>query len=168
MSDDWDAVTFQQVSGQAPRFETYEPYLSAIADYVRTYLPHTKFYLHQTWAYEAGSERLKNACFDTPKEMLENIRAAYQKAADRIGACGIIPSGDAMFHALENGMEKVHRDTFHASLGFGRYLLGLVWYGFFTGKSVKNIPFDAFDVPVSEKEREIAARTAVQILGQNA
>lgn len=112
MSDDWDAVTFQQVSGQAPHFDTYEPYLSALADYVRTYLPHAKFYLHQTWAYEAGSERLKNTGFNTPKEMLENIRAAYQKAADRIGACGIIPSGDAMFHALENGMEKVHRRYF--------------------------------------------------------
>lgn len=70
-----------------------------------------------------------------------------------------------MFKALENGMEIVHRDTFHASLGFGRYLLGLVWYGFFTGRSVKHIPFDAFDVPVSDKEREIAARTAAAVLG---
>ncbi len=165
MSDDWDAVTFQQVSQAAPHFATYEPYLSALADYVRTYLPHTKFYMHQTWAYEAGSERLKNAGFDTPQEMLEHIRSAYQAAADRIGACGIIPSGDAMFKALENGMEIVHRDTFHASLGFGRYLLGLVWYGFFTGRSVKHIPFDAFDVPVSDKEREIAARTAAAVLG---
>lgn len=167
MSDDWDAVTFQQVSQAAPHFATYEPYLSALADYVRTYLPHTNFYMHQTWAYEADSERLKNAGFETPQKMLEHIRAAYQAAADRIGACGIIPSGDAMFRALENGMETVHRDTFHASLGFGRYLLGLVWYGFFTGNSVKHIPFDAFDVPVSEKEREIAARTAAEVLGQN-
>ena len=76
MSDDWDAVTFQQVSQAAPHFATYEPYLSALADYVRTYLPHTNFYMHQTWAYEAGSERLKNAGFDTPQKMLEHIRAA--------------------------------------------------------------------------------------------
>lgn len=81
MSDNWDAVTFQQVSQAAPHFETYEPYLSALADYVRTYLPHTNFYMHQTWAYEADSERLKNAGFDTPQKMLEHIRAAYQAAA---------------------------------------------------------------------------------------
>ena len=164
MSDDWDAVTLQQVSSQAPHYETYQPYLNKLAEYVRTYLPQTSLFLHQTWAYEAGSERLRATGFANPHAMTESLCAAYQKAAASIGASGVIPCGQAMLAALENGLDRVHRDTFHASLGAGRYLLGLVWYGFFTARPVRNLPPIAPDEPISDEQREILVRTSEQIL----
>lgn len=166
MSDEWDAVTLQQVSQLSPHYESYQPYLKESAAYVRRYVPHAKLYMHETWAYEDGSERLHNAGFEHAADMLAGIRASYAAAAKDIGAAGVIPCGDAMAKALENGLDKVHRDTFHATLGAGRYLLGLVWFGFFTGKPVAGIPFDAFDVPLSAEERAIVEKSAEEIVGK--
>ena len=53
---------------------------------------------------------------------------------------------------------KIHRDTFHASFGAGRYLLALTWYKAFTGKDITNNDFDDFDVPVSDEERKIVIK----------
>ena len=75
-----------------------------------------------------------------------------------IGAAGLIPSGELFEKLLSAGIEKVHRDTFHASLGLGRYALGLLWYRTLTGKDVSGIEFSAFDVPVTQEEVAIAKR----------
>ena len=56
--DEWDVVTLQQVSRQSFDFGTYEPYLSELAGYVRKLAPSAKIYIHQTWAYEDGSDKL--------------------------------------------------------------------------------------------------------------
>ena len=98
--------------------------------------------------------------FDTEAEMFECIRDAYAKAMQAIDADGIIPCGEAMFLATRMGIEKIHRDTFHASLGVGRYLLTLVWYKALTGKDITNNTFDAFDEAVNAQERKIAIQVA--------
>ena len=48
------------------------------------------------------------------------------------------------------------REPFHASLGVGRYALGLLWFKLFTGKSTLSNGFSVFDEPVSERDLEIA------------
>ena len=63
-----------------------------------------------------------------------------------------------------NGMEKVHRDTFHAGLGLGRFILALVWYGYITGNDVRNVKFDRFDTEVTEEEYRIALEAAASVL----
>jgi len=65
---------------------------------------------------------------------------------------------------LENGMSKVHRDTFHASLGAGRYALALLWYKFLTGNSIDAVGFCDFDEPVSDNELEIIRKSINEIL----
>jgi hypothetical protein len=57
---------------------------------------------------------------------------------------------------LENGIPKIHRDTFHASKGLGRYALGLLWYRMLTGNRVADNTFRDFDEPISEEEILIA------------
>ena len=52
----WDYVTLQQASGYSARFETYAPYIEALAAYVKKYCPTAKILIHQTWAYENGSD----------------------------------------------------------------------------------------------------------------
>ena len=159
ISDDWDVITLQQASHFSAQYETYTPYLENLLEYVKKYCPHSKIYMHQTWAYEDGSERLRDiGKFDSADEMFKNIRASYAKAAQTIHADGIIPCGQAMLNAKKMGIEKIYRDTFHASLGAGRYLLALTWYKALTEKDITKNDFDDFDEAVSDKEREIVIK----------
>lgn len=156
VSDSWDFITLQQASPCSTRYETYSPYIEALAEYVRKYCPHSKILIHQTWAYEDGCERLKNALkFDTSDEMLFAVRNAYAKAASAISAHGTIPCGEAMLYAARTGVVKVHRDTYHASLGVGRYLLALCWYKVITGADISDDTFDDFDTSITDEERKI-------------
>ena len=151
----WDVVTLQQASNFSADFSTYLPYIEELANHVRKYCPLAKIYIHETWAYEDGSERLREiAKFETSKEMYSFIETAYQKAREQINADGIIPCGRAMLKASELGL-KVHRDTFHASFGAGRYLLALTWLKTFTGKDISNDVYNDFDEEVTQKERDI-------------
>lgn len=165
--DDWDYVTLQQASHLSADFETYVPYISALADEIRKVLPKAKILIHQTWAYEDGSERLFTVTrFKTAKEMFSSIEKSYDCAVDLIKADGLIPSGKAMFFAMEDYKAKVHRDTFHSSLGLGRYMIALTWYGYLTGRDFSCNDFNEFDENVSAKEREIAINSAQKALNK--
>ena len=159
-SENWDVVTFQQASGQSARFETYTPYLQELSAYVRKYCPHAKQVIHQTWAYENGCAKLESLQFASSADMFAPIEKAYKQAAELIGADGIIPAGKAMLIASQAGIEKIHRDTYHASLGAGRYLLALVWFKYLTGRDISENDFNDFDTPVTEEERKIVIAAA--------
>lgn len=159
-SENWDVVTFQQASHQSARFETYTPYIQELSAYVRKYCPKAKQVIHQTWAYENGCPKLTNQNFATSADMFAAIEKAYAQAAELIGADGIIPAGKAMLIASQTGIEKIHRDTYHASLGAGRYLLALVWFKYLTGRDISENAFDDFDAPVTEEERKIVIAAA--------
>jgi len=148
----WDVITLQQVSGQSPNPDSYYPYINALVDYVRQCVPKAKIVVHQTWAYEQDSAKLTTAGHTDHQDMFANIQKAYALAAERIGADGIIPSGQLFQNMLASGFEKVHRDTFHASYGAGRYALGLLWYRMLTGADVTDNPFCDFDEEVTQKE----------------
>ena len=153
----WDVVTLQQASPCSTDKDTYFPYIAELYAYVKKCVPKAKILIHQTWAYEDGSDRLYNvAHFDTAAEMFAAVEDAYAFAAHAIGADSIIPSGKLFRSLLDNGIEKIHRDTYHASLGLGRYALGLLWYRTLTGNSVAGNDFHHFDVPISSEDIRIA------------
>ena len=157
LSTDWDVVTLQQASHVSFDYESYQPYLNALAAYVRECVPKAKIVVHQTWAYEKDSNRLLNvAKFDTPKEMFAKIEDAYSKAAKDINADLIIPSGKLLDMLTDSGIEKVHRDTFHASYGLGRYAIGLLWYTLLTGNDITDNSFDDFDEEITAEQIAIA------------
>lgn len=146
----WDAVSFQQVSSQSVNYETFQPYLDELSAYVKKCLPKSKQIIHQTWAYEQGSDRLCNELGYTDQaDMFKDLQAAYKKAAKMIDADMIIPSGEIFQMLIAEGIGPIHRDTFHASLGLGRYALGLLWYKKLTGNSVINNTFADFDEEIS-------------------
>lgn len=160
----WDVVTVQQVSHQSPYYETYQPYLDKIVEYVRLCVPKAKIAIHQTWAYEQDSHRLNiELGYNNHIDMFKDIEVSYEKAAEEIEADYIIPSGEVFQKLIASGIEKVHRDTFHASLGLGRYALGLLWYSIISGNDVKNNTFCDFDVEISEKEIAIAKECVAEI-----
>ena len=160
LSRDWDVVTIQQASHESFNPATYTPCGEELAAYIRAKVPSARLIVHQTWAYEKDSERLHQiAGYDRAEDMLRDVVRSYADFASRIQADGIIPSGEMFAALLQNGLERVHRDTFHASLGAGRYALALLWYRMLTGKSVSAIPFDDFDVPIDPETIAIIKAT---------
>lgn len=151
----WDYITLQQASHFSYKEETYWPYLKELAAYVREYCPNARILLHQTWGYESGSERILNHGFEKYEEMFAEIKKCYDKAATEIQADGMIPSGQAFLYAQQH-VEKIHRDTFHASYGLGRFILALLWYKCITGNSVSQISFHDFEEEITEQEYQAA------------
>lgn len=164
LNRDWDVVTVQQVSDEAVCYETYQPYLSSLAECIRHCLPKAKIVVHQTWAYKPGSPRLcEQMGYDDHPQMFRDVQAAYQKAAEEIRADFVIPSGEVMQELLANGIETVHRDNSHASLGLGRYALGLTWYTALSERDVAGNTFSAFDEDVTEEQMEIAKKCVQKV-----
>lgn len=157
----WDYITIQQASLYSYREDSYEPYLTELSKYIRLMCPKAKLLLHQTWGYESGSELGINNGFRNYEEMFSEVKRCYAQAARVIGADGIIPSGTAFAYALQNGISKIHRDTYHATLGAGRLILAMLWYGYLTGNDIDRIDFDVLDEPVTPEEYRIA-KTAVK------
>lgn len=160
----WDYVTLQQASALSFNYETYTPYINELAEYIRKLCPKAKILIHQTWGYESYSDRIRNFGFETYDEMFARVKECYNNAAKEIGADGIIPCGEVLQAAQKNGMDKVHRDGFHAGFGAGRFMLALTWYKYITGNSVDDVKFNYFDVPVTEEEYKIAIKSVNDIL----
>lgn len=150
LSDDWNYITLQQASHLSINYDTYRPYISEIANYIREIKPDAKILIHKTWMYEADSQMLASVNIKTPEEMYNLLSGAYSCALNEIKPYGLIPSGDAMFMASQQGF-KVHRDGFHASLGFGRLLIASVWLKALTSITT-NKGFNDFDEAVSDNE----------------
>ena len=94
--------------------------------------------------------------YESAKAMFADIEKAYQQCHEKLGTDGIIPSGKLFMELLSRGIPSVQRDTFHASLGLGRYALALLWLRMLTGKSVAEDSYRDFDAPVSDEEIRIA------------
>ena len=164
LNRNWDVVTLQQVSNESPYYETYQPYLNKIVEFVRLCAPKAKIAIHQTWAYEQGSARLNDELgYKDQTDMFKDVKCAYQKAADEINADLIIPSGEVFQAMLKEGFEKVHRDTFHASRGAGRYALALTWYKTLTGNGIENNSFCDFDEDIANEEIEKIKKAVIQV-----
>ena len=165
LSDEWDYITLQQASSLSFDYSSYNPYLKELFNYVKKYRPNAKILLHQTWAYEDGSDLLFNtAHYDTAEEMYSAAKKAYYKCLEDLPFDGIIPSGDAMIESVRLGIGKIHRDTFHASFGAGRYMIGLVWYKYLTNNDITNNTFADLDEPISDEHRKIVITAANKAL----
>lgn len=147
----WDYISVQQASSSSVDFETYEPYLTALCNYVRNLVPKAKLVLHQTWAYEDSSQRLM---YENHKEMFRFVKAAYEQAVNTVSPALVIRSGETMYSLINAGVGPIYRDGFHASYGVGRYALGLAWYKALTGGDLANNRFVEFDENVPMKTVE--------------
>ncbi len=162
-SREWDYVTVQQASPLSGDEKSYSPYLEALVEYVKKYCPHTKILVHQTWAYEEGAEKaLTRAGFENPDKMYSAVVKAYNLAAKKIKADGLIPCGTVMYNLAKKGL-KMHRDGKHASLGAGRYALALTWYKTLTGNSVIGNEYEGMEEVVTEEERKLITETVEKI-----
>lgn len=140
ISDKWDYITVQQVSGRSGVYESFYPYLGELLDYVRKYSD-AEIVLHETWSYEIGSGHPDFAIYNSDREqMAQAIKETYEKVSAKENL-RIIRVGEAVQNLrakpsfdYENGGLSLTRDGFHLSLSYGRLLAASVWCKFFTGE----------------------------------
>lgn len=160
--EDWDFITFQQVSQNSGLLNTFFPYLSSLKKYVEMNVtnPKVKFALHQTWAYESNSTHEGFANYSNDQlQMYNAIVNAINGAAKYEGIETIIPSGTAIQNGRNSLVEKSFtRDGYHLSLDIGRYTAACTWYQMLINKSVVGNRF----VPngLSDEEIDIAQKSA--------
>ena len=155
----WDVITIQQASHESFKKECYQPYLHALVEHIRKYCPKAKLYMHETWAYAEGSAKLAEYYPGrTAEDMHRDVVRCYREAAEEEGFDGLIPSGELMHALLASGVERVHRDGYHLTLGLGRYATGLLFFRMLTGKTVTENTFSDFDEPIAEEHIALAKK----------
>ncbi|MBO5338944.1 MAG: DUF4886 domain-containing protein [Clostridia bacterium] len=165
----WDYITVQQVSQDSGIAETYEPYLTNILEFLKEQCPKAEIVFHRTWAYDDNSTHGGFANYDNNRKTMINaiIEASNQLAGKH--SLRVIPNGEAIELARDlpefQGERNINRDGFHLSLDYGRYLAGLVMYGFFSGDSPLNVTYEPenTDKEINKKLKEVAKKS---LLGQ--
>jgi len=164
-SREWDVITIQQASHESFKKECYQPYLHALVLYIREYCPKAKLYLHETWGYAEGSDKLLSYYPNgKAEEMFGDAIRCYREAAKEEAFDGLIPSGELMLSLLKSGVEQVHRDGYHLTLGLGRYAAGLLWLRMLTGKHVSENTFSDFDEPIRPEHIALAKKLVDEII----
>ena len=145
----WDFITVQQVSGWSGVYDSYLPHLSTLLSFVRERCPNAKLLFHRTWAYEKDAEIER---FVLRYEGSERVmHEAILTVTDRISkafSLPVIPVGEAIHEAKHHpdfdvraGGISLHRDGYHLTRDYGRYLAALVWLKFFTGATPDRVTF---------------------------
>lgn len=144
-------ITLQQASHLSVNEATYEPYISNLHDYVKQLVPTATILLHQTWAYEEGSDKLKiQMGYQNQTEMYKDLERAYSNIKNKLKIATMIPCGWGFQQMLKKGFSNLHIDTFHASWPYGRYILGAIWYETLTGKNIKDTTYCPEGMDTSE------------------
>lgn len=155
-SDRFDAITLQQVSHFSGQYETYQPYLNNLIEYVRKFQPGADLYIHRTWAYEIDSTHSGFSTYDCDQKKMYNEICSASNSACLVTGGTLIPSGDVIQALRErlpafdyaNGGESLCCDGFHMSHTYGRFAVALTWLATFTGKRIEPLPFMELDIDI--------------------
>ncbi len=165
--ENWDFITFQQVSSNSGQLDTYFPYITNLLQYVKAQAtnPKVKFALHQTWAYESSSTHSGFVNYNKSQEqMYRTIVETVNKVAEQTKIDIIIPAGTA----IQNGRTSFIGDNFcsdgyHLSVGMGRYTAACTWYEKLLERHVIGNPFvPAGMSPIEATIAQHAAHFAVE------
>lgn len=140
--EEWDVITLQQCSPLSGIKESYSPYLSELAEYLRMVQPKARIMLHQTWAYENGAnlEPFQNYG-NSQDEMYKALTECYADMALEADIEHIIPSGRAWQTARQTVIgDRLTRDGMHGN-DLGCYLAGACFYEKIFEESIKDNPF---------------------------
>lgn len=138
--EDWDYITFQQVSQNSGMYDTYFPYLTNLLTYVKGKAtnPSVQYAMHMTWAYQQNSTHSGFVNYSNNQlQMYNAIIDAVPRVADNENISIIIPSGTTVQNARTSFVgDNLCRDGYHLDYLIGRYAAACTWYEKLTGNSV--------------------------------
>ena len=130
--EEWDYISFQQVSSSSGIYESYVEPLPMLFDYVkqRATNPAVKYILHQTWAYAQDATHTGFANYNNNQLTMYNaIVDAVWRAKDLVPIDIVVPAGTA----IQNGRTSFIGDNFcsdgyHLDANIGRYTAACTWF----------------------------------------
>lgn len=128
LAQKWDIVTLQQYSGDAVNYDTFNPWLRKLIDFIKDNCPNPSVTLawQTAWSYSS----LYNQQM-TPYERWLYISLAVKQMVINDGIDVLIPVGTAIQNARStslNTVSELTRDGTHLDLGVGRYTASCTWY----------------------------------------
>ncbi|MEO7313607.1 MAG: DUF4886 domain-containing protein [Ginsengibacter sp.] len=131
-AEDWDYISFQQVSNNSGQFPTFQTTLPQLYNYIKGKATNkdVKYVLHQTWAYAQNSTHDGFANYGNDQmTMYGAIVNAYKQAKVLIGADLLVPVGTAIQNGRTSLIEdNFTRDGYHLDENVGRYTAALTWF----------------------------------------
>lgn len=160
--EDWDIITYQQSSPNSGKYETFQPYLNDIHEWVKGKVTNenVRYGLNMTWAYATGATE---SLYGTQIEMYEAITDAYQQALKEMDFDILLPTGTAIQNARSISYTQeigndLCRDNRHLDYGIGRYIAALTLFQtLFSSYYGKNITQDVSFVPEEEGANKFTA-----------
>ena len=130
--EDWDYISFQQVSSNSGMYDTYTHPLPLLLDYVkqRATNPDVKYILHQTWAYAQNSTHKGFANYNNDQITMHSaIVDAVWRAKDLVSIDIVVPAGTAIQNARTSVIgDNLCRDGYHLDVNIGRYTAACTWF----------------------------------------
>ncbi|SOC78767.1 Ig-like domain (group 2) [Salinimicrobium sediminis] len=168
--ENWDYISFQQVSQYSGQYETFVEDLPALYNYVEEQVDNenVKYLLHQTWAYAQNSTHSGFVNYNNDQmTMYEAIVDAYDQAMNLIPAFAVVPSGTAIQNARTSYLgDNFNRDGYHLN-EIGRYTAASTWFEVLFSQSVVGNSYtpEAF-APIEIEIAQHAAHEAVESPGE--
>lgn len=149
--ENWDIITYQQASNNSGKYETFQPFLNDIHNFVSGIATNgsVRYGLNMTWPY--ASDRTNG--YGTQEDMYVAVAGAYQQALEEMDFDILLPTGTAIQSARSNPYLQVVgndlcRDTSHLDYGIGRYIAALtVFQTLFSSYYCKDVLSDVNFVP---------------------
>lgn len=124
----WDIISFQQLSHEAGRYQTYEPYLSNLIDIAKYECNNSKpiFVWQMSWAYGSGCKEEVFKKYDYNQlEMYKDITDMTKILIKQSDIDIIAPIGTAIQNLRNTSLNvsplDITRDYRHLDEGIGRY-----------------------------------------------
>ena len=138
-SEDWDFITFQQVSGYSGVADSYDDLVELIS-IVETLNPSARLAWHMTWAYKVGSSHSDFSKYNKDQMTMYNaiVNAVNEKILTNDKIEIVIPSGTSIQNVRTSLIGDMTRDGYHLSYGIGRYIASMTFVKALTGLSIDN------------------------------
>lgn len=130
--EDWDYISFQQVSSSSGIYESYVEPLPLLFENVKQMAtnPDVKYILHQTWAYAQSSTHSGFAHYNNDQlTMYSAIVDAVWRAKELAPIDIIVPAGTAIQNGRSSYIgDNFCSDSYHLDVNIGRYTAACTWF----------------------------------------
>lgn len=130
--EDWDFISFQQVSSLSGKYDSYLEPLPIVYNYVKERVSNSDvtYILHQTWAYEQTSTHEGFAHYNRDQiTMYHAIVDAVGKAKNIVPIDMIVPAGTAIQNARTSWVgDHLTSDGYHLNKTIGEYTAACTWF----------------------------------------
>ena len=157
----WNVISFQQQSGKSGLYESYQPYLHRLVEFVRAHSrPDAVFLWYQTWAYAGDSTHRDFPNYgNSQKQMYKAIVSASKRAIKEEKLNGVIPGGTAIQNGRKSSLgDSFNRDGYHLEKTYGRFTVACTWFEAVSGESVLDNPY--FPDSITSETADICRRAA--------